>query len=145
MKKLILICMMFSTVMNYAADKSQALKPNAELLGSWQYTTNYLSNGATCYAQVDNYYFYSDNTCVKESKVVNCQTDQQQKSTSFQRYVVVANNIVLLNVKGKQTEIFGANCNVADLLKGQKMISQTKELPKQKIEKSDDDQLAMNQ
>lgn len=145
MKKLILICMMFSTVMNYAADKTTTLKPNSELLASWQYKTTYLSNGEVCTAQVDNYYFYSDNTCLKETKVMNCQTNLEQKSNTVQRYTIVGKNIVLLNEKGKQTAIFGTNCKVGDLLKGQKMISQTKELPTQKIEKSNDDQLAMNQ
>ena len=145
MKKVILICMMFSTMMNYAADKKATLKPNTELIASWQYKTTYLSNGAVCTSQIDNYYFYSDNTCVKESKVMNCRTNIEVKNNSVQRYTIVGNNIVLLNEKGKQTAIFGTNCKVGNLLKGQKMISQTKELPTQKIEKSNNDQLAMNQ
>ncbi len=143
MKKLILICMMFATIVNYAADHTTTPKPNAELIGSWQYKTTYVSNGTTCKVQIDNYLFYSDNTCVKETKITDCQTNVIQKSSSLRQWKVYANHIVFQNSKGKQLEIVGAFNDVSNLLKGQKMMAYTKEIEVSKKEKNNNDQLAM--
>lgn len=144
MKKLILICTMFSTMMNYATDKTNT-KSNAELMTSWQYKTTYMSNGKACYTEVDNYYFYSDNTCVKECNANKCNSSAVQKSSTVQRWTIVGNNIVLLNEQGKQTAVFGIKGNVNAMFKGQKLIAQTKEIPATPVIKINNDELAMNQ
>jgi hypothetical protein len=145
MKNAILISLLFSGITNFAADRNQTTKANAELLCSWQYKTSYMSDGKMCYFTTDNYYFYTDNSCVKVTTTNECNAGASKELIEYSRWLKTENNLVLLNKSGKQIASFAAKNNSADLLKGQKVIVQTIILPKQILIPSNDDQLAMNQ
>lgn len=146
MKNLFLLSFLFSSIVNFAADNHfTTATTNADLVCSWQYKTSYVSEGKLCYFTTDNYYFYSDNTCVKVTTTSECTSISINEKVEYCRWLKTANNIILLNKTGKQMTSFVAKNNTADLLKGQKVIVQTVHLPKQNILPSNDDQLAMNQ
>lgn len=129
MKKLILICMMFSWVMNFAADKNGIIqKPNADLIGSWQCKTTYYTGNTSCYTETENFYFFSDNSCVKTKNTSQCNNGDVAATSTVQKWILVKNNIVLLDKYGKQQAAYTAKSNVADLLKGEKIMNQSKQL-----------------
>jgi hypothetical protein len=130
---------------NFASAKSNPQSVNAELIASWQFRTTFCNEQTIAYTEVDNYYFYSDNTYLKESNSDECVDLNEDKKTNTLRWKIIGNNIVLLNDKGKQTAIFCVKGNVKDMFKGQKNIVQIKQSYKQYYNKNNDGQLAINQ
>ena len=106
---MILICLMFSTMMNFATDNKNSKTPNADLVGSWQHKTNYYTGNNVCYTEIENFYFYSDNSCVRTKSTTQCDRPQSTESSSVEKWMVVKNNI-------------------ADLIKGEKIMQQDKQL-----------------
>lgn len=148
MKNLILIGLMFASIVNYASDKNQVKneKVNAELMCSWQYKTNYLQDGKFCYLTTDNYYFYSNNTCVKVTTLGQCNSTLSNEVIEHVRWIKVDNTIALLDKAGKQFFSFATKNDgiIGLLLQGQKVVTNTIDLPKQHLIFVDDSQLAMN-
>ena len=146
MKNLILIGLMLATIVNYASDKNQTKKTNAELMCSWQYKTNYMQDGKFCYLTVDNYYFYSNSTCVKVSKLGQCNSTLSNEVVAITKWIKVGNTIALLDKAGKQFISFAAkdDNSAGILLQGQKVVTNTIDLPKQDLIYNNDNQLAMN-
>ncbi len=128
MKKMILICLMFSTMMNFATDNKNSKTPNADLVGSWQHKTNYYTGNNVCYTEIENFYFYSDNSCVRTKSTNQCDRPQSTESSSVEKWMVVKNNIVLLDKNGKQQGAYTTKSNIADLIKGEKIMQQDKQL-----------------
>ncbi len=125
---MILICLMFSRMMNFATDKTSQLKPNAELIGSWQHKTNYYNGNHVCYTEIENFYFYSDNSCVRTKSTTQCDRPQSMENSTIEKWKVVKNNIVLLDKNGKQQGAYTTKSNIADLIKGEKIMQQDKQL-----------------
>ena len=142
MKKMILICLMFSWMMNFATDNKTNKNTNAELIGSWQHKTNYFSGKNICYTEIENFYFYSDNSCVKTKSTTSCEGPQSKESNAVTKWIMVKNNIVLLDKNGKQQAAYTTKSNIADLIKGEKTMQQNKQLDAGKAIRISGDELA---
>lgn len=144
MKKVFLICTIFSYTVNFAHEKTKVQNSNPELIASWQFRTTFYDDN-TSYTEMDNYYFYSDNTYLKQANSDECINLDENKKTCSQRWTTVGKNVILWNEKGKQVAVYLIKGNVDSMFKGQKLISQSKQLPLNQILKSNNDQLAINQ
>lgn len=126
---MILLSTLFISLMSYAKETNKtALKPNAELIGSWQYVTTYYTGDRTCYTETENFLFYSDKSCVKRKIVTSCDNQVISETASTQQWMTISNNIVLLDASGRQQAAYTTKHAVADLLKGEKIISQRKDV-----------------
>jgi hypothetical protein len=141
MKK-ILICLMFSWMMNFATDNRNSKNTNTELTGSWQHKTNYYSGKNICYTEIENFYFYSDNSCVRTKITTSCDRPQSIESNAVTKWIIVKNNIVLLDKNGKQQCAYTTKSNIADLIKGENIMKQDKQLDAGKAIRISGDELA---
>lgn len=129
MKKVLLICMMFAHWVNYAADQVKTVQqPNAELLCSWQYKTVYHYKQGGTYTAIENFCFYSDHTCLKSRQTIFPGQPGASGSASLNKWMIVKNNLILLDEHGKQQAAFCTKADIKDLMKGEKMICREQSL-----------------
>ena len=127
MKRFITICILLARVAGFAADNH-----HAELLCIWNYKTLYQNASANPTAdaavltEYNFYYFFSDNTFVKVNGQLPFEEVIKLKTVTPQRWMTVNNNLILLDVHGKQESSFVGNENtpVENLLKGEKEMTQ---------------------
>lgn len=73
MKKLILLCTMFTWMVNYAADGNLALyRTTNKVISTWENKTVFYTSDKTCFTEIEQVTLYADFTSVKTKKVVPC-------------------------------------------------------------------------
>ena len=147
MKRLATICMILAQVAGYAADNS-----NAELLCVWKYKTLFTSTSTqqssadVAFTEVNAYYFFSDNSFVKASFKIPFDDVLKMKASTSQKWMTVNNNLILLDENGKQEMgiVDKNNQPVANLLKGEKEMTQVVALKTKTVPSTYDDVLAFS-
>src|SRR5665647_1994914 len=113
-KKGFLFSMMLAWIAAFSADNNKIIqKPNADMIGSWQFKTAYSTGGKNCYTEVENYYFYSDNSLVKTKTVSPCNNVITKEETTVQKWMIVKNNIILMDKNGKQQVAFCSKSKIS--------------------------------
>ena len=89
MKKLILLCMMFSRMVNYAADDNLALyRTTNKVISTWENKTVFYTSDKTCYTEIEHVTLYADFTSVKTKKVVPCEKPATPEKYNVQNVMV---------------------------------------------------------
>lgn len=144
-KKGFLFSMMLTWMAAFSADNNKIIqKPNADMIGSWQFKTSYSTGGKNCYTETENYYFFSDHSLVKTKTVYPCTKVTDKEETTIRKWMIVKNNIILLDENGKQEFAYCSKSKVSNLLKGEKIIHQSKDLLDHPYTGLSGDELALN-
>ena len=123
MKASILTTTILFLTLNLLIAKEPTRKPNTDLLGSLQHITNYNLEDKMCYQTIENYQFYSDNSCKMATQSEQCRSGNMVNDNMKLRWLIVNNYIVLLDENGKTERYFVGKDNVKNMLIGQKSIT----------------------
>jgi hypothetical protein len=128
MKKITLTITLITVMILTISAKSPAQIKYADLIGSWQHKTTYVSDDITCYLKTDDYLFYGDNECVLTSNMVSCSTGASKTDTMMLKWRIVANTVLFYNQNNSIVKYFPVKNNVNTILLGEKIITDTKNI-----------------
>ncbi len=98
MKNLILFCIMFAALTNYAADHNLVLYRTAnKVISTWENKTVFYTSEKKCYTEIELVTLYADFTSVKVKKVVPCEKPSTTEKFNVQNESVKQTNPELSN------------------------------------------------
>lgn len=98
MKNLILLCILFTALTNYAADDNLALyRTTNKVISTWENKTIFYTSDKTCHVEIEYVTLYADFTSLKTKKVVPCDKPGTTEKFNVQHVTVKQNYAELPN------------------------------------------------